>query len=538
MKRFVLFLTWMLFVIVSCEKPSEKEETPSPSGLGGIEGFLCFKSQPNPLGGYIINIGGKTATTNYLGYFLITGIPEGVQKIEVWLGTTLVYESSSNVVSDVTIPILITISYKKGNLPDEIVVIDISSHFSEWNFMVRGKDKQGNEECFFLDEENSLAKRVSFYQFAKDEFYQIEFYDTGLPKRVKAGEYIFMFGNFEGNKFDFGVLYPSGEIEVVRDIEAVWPTPSKGNASKAEIIRWTGRILGAVPCIIYGTASFFTMGAALPIALWTCGNYLLSMADKFFEDADVENGFTQFVDDYHLLGTQYGCLNSPDPVSCLISFAQMGLETYADYIEEVELRENDVLRLEQLIEEDVPLKAFVFQPGPEGKYAWISMGSYDDCRPFYDRSSNDSLISVMYDAKTGSCSKQVERMLLYIPFSGIPSDAVISSAELEVYGEASINIKEEIPTLDINFLKGFWTEEVTWPTLPETEKIGSTDFVNKSIRSQYSFDITNFVQEVVSGRKENFGFLILTAENTVYSKICSGDHPNSNLWPRIRVLYY
>ena len=241
MKKFVLFLIWIFF-IVSCEKPSDKGDTsPPPSGFGDIEGHLCFKILTDPLQGYDMKIAGKTATTDVNGYFAIYKIPEGVHKLEVWLGTKLVYEANMKIISDVTIPIIVPLLYKKGDLPDEIVVIDISNDFAPWNFMVRGKDKSGYEQCFWLDEENSLPKAVSFYQFEKDEYYEIEFYETefvGLPKRVKTKDYIFTFGNFNGNKFDFGILYPSGEVQVIRDIETDfdWSTTTKGTMSKSDVL--------------------------------------------------------------------------------------------------------------------------------------------------------------------------------------------------------------------------------------------------------------------------------------------------------------
>jgi hypothetical protein len=68
------------------------------------------------------------------------------------------------------------------------------------------------------------------------------------------------------------------------------------------------------------------------------------MADNFFDDANVENGFTKFVDDYKLTSTAYTCTTNPDLSSCLIALAQRGLSSYADYVEEMDEKE-DVLRI-------------------------------------------------------------------------------------------------------------------------------------------------------------------------------------------------
>ncbi|MGY4884278.1 MAG: DNRLRE domain-containing protein [Nanobdellota archaeon] len=533
MKNYILLFAWIL-LIVSCEPPSEKEEIPpTPSGFGGIDGNLCFKSKSNPLEGYTVNIGGKTSTTNSLGYFLITGIPEGNQKLEVWLGTKLVYESSRNVVSDVIIPILITIPYKKGDAPD-LVVVDVSQE-SGWDYWIVGKD-----EYFFINEENSLPKLVFYHSFKDNKDYAIVFDNKGLPDKVITEGFIFMFDNFNGNKVDFGILSPSGEIQIVRGIttDFVWPTSPKSGMYKAELVRWTGRVLGAIPCVAMGASAFVTGGFAIPLALWTCGNYLVKMAAEFYDDAGVENGFTRFIEDYKLSSKVYTCMTNVDVSSCLISLASKELQNYADYVAELEYRAADLRRMQEMINSNVPLKEIIIQPGPEGRDAWISMGSFDDCIEFYDRSPNDSLISVIHDSKN-NCVKQVEKMFLQISVARIPTTSIISSAKLEIYGSASINVKDEIPTFNISEVNTYWDEEtLSWSAHPETELITSVDFTKKSIRSWYSIDVTYTVQDWVSLRNDNFGFMISAGENTIYGEICSGDHPDPTKRPKLIISYY
>jgi len=66
------------------------------------------------------------------------------------------------------------------------------------------------------------------------------------------------------------------------------------------------------------------------------------MANNFFDDANVENGFTEFVDNYKLTMTVYNCTVNVDPTSCVIALATKGLNSYADYIEEMEMREDEI----------------------------------------------------------------------------------------------------------------------------------------------------------------------------------------------------
>ena len=332
MKKFVLFLVWILS-IVSCEPPEEPH-----SGFGELKGNLYFKNETNPLQGYGIRVAGNAlAFTDANGYFSFPKLPEGLQKLEVLLDMESIQELTINISSDKKVQIQVFLSSLKGDLPD-FSVVDISKE-SSWDYWVVGK-----EEYFYIDAKNNLPVFAFLHSFKTGKSYDIEFTAKGLPSKVRTEGFIFLFDNFNGNKVDIGLIYPSGEIIMAREVKSdfVWPIPTKSTMSRADIIRWTGRILGAIPCVTSGAAAFATGGFAIPLALWTCGNYLTSMTNNFFDDAHVENGFTEFVDNYHLLGTYYTC--STDVSSCVIGLANAGLDSYADYIEEMDQRE-EIIRI-------------------------------------------------------------------------------------------------------------------------------------------------------------------------------------------------
>jgi hypothetical protein len=533
MKKF-LFLSLLIFFGISCKK-TEKEEPPIHSGFGGLDGYLYFKERSNPLQGYVIMVAGSISiTTDARGHFLFEKIPEGLQKIEVLLNMNPVYSTTIGIISDMLMNIEIPLTSLKGELPD-FTAVDISKE-SAWDYLVAGK-----EEYFLMNAENSSPTSALYHSFKDGREYAVIFNNKGLPSRATSGGLVFLFENFNGNKVDLGILYPSGETQIIRGIKTdfTWPTSSKSLQSRADVIRWTSRILGAIPCVISGVAAVVSGGFAIPVALWTCGNYFLSMANNFLDDANVENGFTKFVDDYKLNSSLYVCAEHPDLVSCLIGLANKGLNSYADYVEEMETREYYINKLETLLANNAPLKEITLQPGSEGKDAWISMASFSDCKEFYDRSSNDSLINVIYDAQLGSCAKQVDRMLLQFSMSKIPVNAILSSARLELYIYATINIKNEIPTISFYKLKSSWSEaDVSWMNQPEGELISNIDCVNKGQFSWYSLDVTSVVQDWVSGRENNYGFQILTTERTVYGKVYSGDHLYASRRPKLVISYY
>jgi hypothetical protein len=336
MKKYAILSFW-IFLMISCEK-----ENP-PSGFGELEGYTYLNNENNPVKGLEILIpDNNLAFTDSKGYFKFPKIAEGNHPLKVLYQMDPIYSTTVDVYSDKITTLKITLQRVKKELPD-FSVVNISPE-SEWDYWVVGK-----EEYFYIDEENSLPKSVFFHSSknGKEKEYVIFFDAQGLPRKVITDHYIFLFDNFNGNKVDLGILSPEGEIQIVREIQTdfVWPTSSKGTQSRADVIRWTGRIIAAIPCITSGAAAFITGGAAIPLALWTCGNYFLSMANNFFDDADVENGFTEFVDRYHLAGTIYTCAD-PNISSCLVIFAQEGLDSYADYIEEMDEREELIRTVE------------------------------------------------------------------------------------------------------------------------------------------------------------------------------------------------
>ena len=529
MKKFSFILVWILS-IVSCQKQKDP-----PSGFGQLEGYVYLRNESNPIQGLGVRVAGNILTsTDSKGYFHFSKVPQGVQKLEVLYLMNPVYSTGVSIQSDKLQSVVLPLASIKGDLPD-FSVVDIHNE-STWDYWVVGK-----EECFYIDAENSLPKFVQYHSFKTGKDYGITFNEKGLPKRVITDNFIFFFDHFNGNKVDLGILSPSGESLIFREIKTdfIWPTVSKSLQSKADIIRWTSRIIGAIPCVSSGVAAVFTGGFAVPVALWTCGNYFIKLLDDFYDDAEIENGFTRFVDDYKLNSTVYTCTTSGDASSCLIALANKGLNNYADYVEEMERREADIAKVEALIANNVPLKTIVIQPGPEGKDSHIVLRSFDDCIPLYEHSGNDSLIMVVYD-HWGTCQKEFHRMLLQFPISGsVPSNAAIFSARLGVYGSACMN-SLNTPIISLMEVKSFWDESTTeWINDSDLEHIGEIDFEgDQGMYSWRTWDVTNLVRDWVSGYKINFGFEISSYENSVYATIRSGDHPNAKTRPKLIISYY
>lgn len=531
MKKLILFSFVALFG-VSCDPEYV------PSGFGELEGNLYLQNESKPLQGFGIRLSGSiTDFTDSKGYFHFSEVPEGVQTFEILQLLEPIYSGKVGIQSDRLTNVAIILESIKEELPD-FTVVDVGSDVSGWDYWVVGK-----EEYFYIEEENFKPKSVLFHSFKTGKDCAVEFNSQGLPHFIFADDYIFVFDNFNGKKVDVGILLPSGEFKIAREVENdfVWLSSLKSTTlSRAELIRWTGRVIGAIPCVTTAAAAIVTGGFAIPLAIWICGNYFVSMANNFFEDANVKNGFTEFVDKYHLGSTLYKCFANPDPASCIVSLANSGLGAYADYIEERDKKEEQLEKLLRSLENKVDLKSVILQPGLEGKDAWVYLfegGS--NCETFYDHSGNDSVLYMIWDQASIGCSKHIYRSFIQFSMSKIPVNATVAYAKLEVYGTATINQSNSVPEVGIYELNTSWNEFTTeWIDDYYTEFITSVYFTDVGIYSWYSFDVTSVVQEWVSGEKINYGFKLTAHKKTVYAQICSSDHPQPTKRPKLTIYYY
>lgn len=238
----------------------------------------------------------------------------------------------------------------KPELPD-LTVVDISME-SDWDYWVVGK-----ADYYYIKAENSKPKTVLFHSSEANKDYSIFFTADGKPDKVAVDGYIFVFRNFKGTKVDVGIINPKGEIEILRQLESGcdWSTLSLKSATLdpqwSDVIRWTGRVVGAVPCILSIAATGSTIGIATGIMLWTCGNYILKLSgDIMKNEYNVHNGITDFVDFYSITSLTTNC-QSPDPTFCIAGLAAKGLSLTADELEKIEnIRSADVQTTEGVLD--------------------------------------------------------------------------------------------------------------------------------------------------------------------------------------------
>ena len=246
----------------------------------------------------------------------------------------------------------------KPDMPN-INVIDISGE-SNWDYCVLGTN-----DYYFIKANGSIPEAVFFYSHEANQNYSIFFSNDGYLDKVFVDDFIVSFRNPDGNKIDIGIIYPNGNIEILRDLETNfdWDNyrllkSSKSIEAWSDVIRWTGRVVSGVPCGLSVAAAVATSGVGTPLAVWVCGNYLLGLsADIMENEFDIHNGFTNFVAAWGAHATIASCSGGDAFLVCASDLTSRAFSEWSDHRESIENRRNDVQLMDAALEYgDVQIK--------------------------------------------------------------------------------------------------------------------------------------------------------------------------------------
>src|SRR6056297_3421728 len=174
----------------------------------------------------------------------------------------------------------------------------------------------------------------------------------------------------------------------------------------------------------------------------------------------------------------------------------------------------------------------IIQPGPnEGKDTWVSTWKKDN-----NYSSYDNLwIGRNWDG-------DVERTLLEFELSDIPTNAVIISANLELYQNARWGTQDF--NIEAHEITNPWDlETVTWNNPPLFNSTAeSTTQVKGGENKWLSWDIKNLTQDWVNGNTSNYGVILKKINegsgDTDIACNSSNYTDEPNLRPKLRINYY
>ena len=153
-------------------------------------------------------------------------------------------------------------------------------------------------------------------------------------------------------------------------------------------------------------------------------------------------------------------------------------------------------------------------------------------------SSNYSGTLAMSAGRYSSGSYYSQRALLQFNLSGIPSGAIVTSAQLKVYRTASA----ANPSLYVARNTGTWTpSSVTWNSKP-SYSISDLISTSSTTIGWLTVDVTNHVQGMVDGDYSNLGWTILHQNEglsaTQYMTVRSSEYSGIGYDPQLVVSYY
>ena len=135
------------------------------------------------------------------------------------------------------------------------------------------------------------------------------------------------------------------------------------------------------------------------------------------------------------------------------------------------------------------------------------------------------------------------RSLIEFDLSSIPSDAIVTSATLFLYGENHLHYDKSTESY-LERIDTAWADTtVTWNNQPGVSstkgKVTLAAATNANL--DYEVDMKDQVQDMIDDPSNNFGFLFrLASEADPYARLqfASSDHATSSKHPKLQITYY
>ena len=164
-------------------------------------------------------------------------------------------------------------------------------------------------------------------------------------------------------------------------------------------------------------------------------------------------------------------------------------------------------------------------------FSWIHFGAHPDFAGI---------------ATTASGIPVYGRSLIQFDFSSIPSNAIVDSVYLYLYGQISVSYGGNITAARSNYcflqrLTENWAEStVTWANQPDSTDVGQVILPESTSEvHDYVLDITESARFMINNPTQNFGYILKLNTESYYRRLvfASSDHSNASLHPKV-VVYY
>jgi len=218
---------------------------------------------------------------------------------------------------------------------EDLAVFNISEQSETgWNFVTIAKD--GGYLIIDKNEENGMPKEVFFRPIAEHKGYSLQFDNNGYPKSAVIENFIFLFCNFTGTKFDIAVIIPPEFVlpgfpnyHILRDLDAGINLAEffaglksdeelKGKGFWKKTLKVVGVASSAAACGV-GVATAAT-GVGLGLAAIGCGATAVNLG--ILPDKEILGVSPSTIGN---VATVVGCFPVPD-AACVLGLVSIGCD--------------------------------------------------------------------------------------------------------------------------------------------------------------------------------------------------------------------
>jgi hypothetical protein len=217
--------------------------------------------------------------------------------------------------------------------PEEIILDDYifvgkSEELGDWDCSVLGLDGLA---VFYKFQEKSLPDEIRIWDGNEAENEKslkaiVKFNDEGLPHSIIAGNYTFVFANFNENKFDVAIFADQDELSFIQEVESKidWDeyraemsvVGTRAFNMSHSLIKWVNAGVGALGCALSIASAPTGVGVAL--AAISCTGAIISITDLFIDNMPTSVTYGNAVIGHYANLANCAAINNPIAVSsCL-----------------------------------------------------------------------------------------------------------------------------------------------------------------------------------------------------------------------------
>lgn len=226
----------------------------------------------------------------------------------------------------------------------DVYVSDVSQS-TNWNYWVVGK----SGEQMYMKLADTKPTEVYHKASAGHPGYALFIDNNGFPDKVVMEDHIFLFGNFAAQKMDISVVYPDGNVEIMREIQVAtdWNTlvvPTvKSTEDWGTLVLWAGKVVSGISSGIATANSIPAGGMGLNTLSIGSGGAMTTYMSSFNATQHTVHTLSQETISY--LGASLGCTD----LGCVITHATTGTAVTTASASHIMTKEDEVRLAESLL---------------------------------------------------------------------------------------------------------------------------------------------------------------------------------------------